>query len=90
MGYKLKDLPWKPNIVIGQVFASGDSNPADGTVKSFRTTFGGTDGSLYGRMDIMKWNNLVENLVEVNLKPASNMKLKLSYHDFSKDKAEDV
>lgn len=90
VGYKLKDLPWKPNIVIGQVFASGDSNPTDGTIKSFRTTFGGTDGSLYGRMDIMSWNNLVENLVELNLAPAQNMKLKLSYHDFSKDKAEDV
>lgn len=90
VGYKLKSLPWKPNIVIGQVFASGDSNSADNTVKTFRNPFGGTDGSLYGRMDIMNWSNLVENLVELNLQPQDNMKLKLSFHDFSKDKAEDT
>ena len=90
VGYQFKDIVWKPNIVIGQVFASGDSNPNDGTIKTFRTPFGGTDGSLYGRMDIMKWSNLVENVVEVHLKPAKNMKLKLSYHNFSKDKAEDT
>ena len=71
VGYQLKDVAWKPNIVIGQVFASGDSNPGDGTVKTFRTPFGGTDGSLYGRMDIMKWSSLVENVLEVHLKPAS-------------------
>ena len=88
VGYQLKNLPWKPNIVIGQVFASGDDG-TDNVNNTFRTTFGGTDGSLYGRMDIMKWSNLVENLLEVNLKPAKNMKLKLSYHDFSKDEAKD-
>lgn len=90
VGYQFKDVSWKPNIVIGQVFASGDSNPNDNTVKSFRTPFGGTDGSLYGRMDIMNWNNLVENVVELHLKPQDNMNLKISYHDFSKDKAEDT
>jgi len=83
VGYKLKDQSWKPNIIIGQVYASGDNNPKDNTNKTFRTAFGGTDGSLYGRMDIMKWSNLVENLVELHLDPAKNMHLKLSYHDFS-------
>jgi len=82
-GYKLKNLKFKPNLVIGQIYASGDDNPNDNTVKTFRTPFGGTDGSLYGRMDIMKWSNLVENVLELHLKPTHKIRLKLSYHDFS-------
>ena len=69
VGYQFKSVTWKPNVVIGQVFASGDSDKTDGTNKTFSTPFGGTDGTLYGRMDIMNWSNIVENLVEVNLAP---------------------
>ena len=83
VGYRFKILTWIPNIVIGKIYASGDDDPADDTVRTFRTPFGGTDGSLYGRMDIMKWSNLVENLVELHLEPAKKMHLKLSWHDFS-------
>lgn len=90
VGYKFKDITWKPNIVVGQVFASGDSDPKDGTVKTFRTPFGGTDGGLYGRMDIMRLNNMVENLVELHVDPTENMHIKLSYHDFSLDEANDT
>jgi len=75
--------------MIGQVYASGDSNPDDNTVQTFRTPFGGTDGSLYGRMDIMKWSNLVENVIELHLKPKKSMQLKLSYHGFSLAQSED-
>jgi hypothetical protein len=89
VGYQLKDVTWKPNLVIGQVFASGDSDTTDNTVKTFRTPFGGTDGSLYGRMDIMSWSNLVENLVELHVDPTAQTHLKLSYHDFSLAEAND-
>jgi len=80
----------KPNVVIGQIYASGDDNPNDNTVKTFQTPFGGTDGSLYGRMDIMKWSNLVENVLELHLYPNSTSHLKLSYHDFSLADANDA
>jgi len=89
VGYKLKDMKLKPNFVIGQVYASGDKNPYDNVNKTFRTPFGGTDGSLYGRMDIMKWSNLIENLVELHVNPSDNMHLKLSFHDFSLAEPED-
>ncbi|WP_297486209.1 alginate export family protein [Sulfurimonas sp.] len=90
MGYKFKSIALKPNIVFGRIYASGDDNPHDNTVKTFRTPFGGTDGSLYGRMDIMKWSNLIENVVELHLIPQKNMQLKLSYHDFSLADANDA
>ena len=89
VGYRLKDVPWKPNFVIGQVYASGDSDTTDNVNKTFRTPFGGTDGSLYGRMDIMKWSNLNENLVELHLDPTSATHLRLSFHDFSLAESED-
>ncbi len=90
VGYQFKTLPWEPNLVAGQIYASGDDDPNDNIVKTFRTAFGGTDGSLYGRMDIMKWSNLVENVLELHLYPKGNMHLKLSYHDFSLADANDA
>ncbi len=90
VGYRFKSVRWKPNLVVGQIYASGDDDPNDNTVKTFRTPFGGTDGSLYGRMDIMKWSNLVENVVELHLDPEADMHLKLSYHDFSLADANDA
>ena len=82
IGYQFKKLTLKPNIVIGQIYASGDDNPHDNSVKTFKTPFRGTDGSLYGQADIMKWSNLVENVIELHLFPKQNMHLKLSYHHF--------
>lgn len=90
VGYWFKTVIWKPNFVVGQIYASGDDNPSDNIVKTFRTPFGGTDGSLYGRMDIMKWSNLVENVLELHLYPEESMHLKLSYHDFSLADANDA
>ncbi len=89
VGYRLKNLLYSPNIVIGKIYASGDDNPKDGVVKRFRTPFGGTDGSLYGRMDIMKWSNLIEKVIELYLYP-KKMHLKLSLHDFSLANANDM
>ncbi len=88
-GYQFKGFTFKPTLVLGQIYASGDSNPEDNTVQTFRTPFGGTDGSLYGRMDIMKWSNLIEDVIELHLKPTPSMQVKLSYHDFSLAESED-
>ncbi len=89
-GYRFKSIIMQPNIVFGEIYASGDDNPHDNTVKTFQTPFGGTDGSLYGRMDIMKWSNLVEDVAELHLVPQKHMQLKLSYHDFKLADANDA
>lgn len=88
-GYRFKDLALKPNIVIGRIYASGDNNPVDDTFGRYSTPFGSTDGSHYGRMDIMSWSNMEDNQVNLFLYPSDNMSLKLSYHDFNLANAND-
>ena len=89
VGYRFENIPMKPNLVVGRVFASGDNNLNDGTVKTFQPPFGSTDGSHYGRMDIMSWSNLEDNQVNVYLAPLENLYMKVAYHHFSIDKWED-
>ena len=90
VGYLFKNFPMKPNLVIGRVFASGDGNPNDNTVRTFVRPFGSTDGEHYGRMDIMFWSNLVDNQVSLYLRPLKHCRLKLAYHDFSLDEPQDT
>ncbi len=90
LGYRFKALPMKPNLVLGRVFASGDSRPSDGTVKTFVRPFGSTDGEHYGRMDIMFWANLVDNQINLYLQPTKHSNLKIAYHDFNLDKHQDT
>ncbi len=90
VGYTFKKVPLRPDLVGGRIYASGDDDPHDDTIKTFRTPFGGTDGSLYGRMDIMKWSNLIEDVAEVHLFPRKEMHLKFSYHRFKLADANDA
>ncbi|WP_353663148.1 alginate export family protein [Hydrogenimonas sp. SS33] len=88
-GYRFDTLPLRPNLVAGRVYASGDDNSDDGTMKTFSTPFGSTDGGHYGRMDIMKWANLRDNQINLHLHLTQRMKMKLSYHDFALAEARD-
>ena len=90
IGYRFEQIPMRPNIVIGRVFASGDRSPQGGTVRTFTRPFGSTDGEHYGRMDIMFWSNLVDNQVSLYLEPCHHVKIKLAFHDFYLDKPEDT
>jgi len=89
VGYRFKKIAMNPNIVVGRVFASGDSNPSDNTIETFHTPFGSTDGTHYGRMDIMNWSNYVDNQVSLDLTPLQNLHAKIAYHNFSLDKWQD-
>ncbi len=88
-GYQFKQVAWQPKVILGRVFASGDKDPSDGTIKTYTRPFGSTDGSHYGRMDIMSWSNLVDNQVNLHLYPNNKTHLKLSYHNFNLDEAND-
>ncbi len=89
IGYTFNKFPWRPNLVIGRVFASGDSNPSDGVIKTFTKPFGSTCGIHYGRMDIMSWSNLVDNQISLYLSPYQYINIKFAFHDFNLDKPED-
>jgi len=90
VGYRFKNIPMRPNIVLGRVFASGDSNPGDSTIRTFTRPFGSTAGEHYGRMDIMFWSNLVDNQVNLYLDPVEKVHVKLAYHNFFLDEPEDT
>ena len=90
VGYRFKNIPMTPNIVLGRVFASGDSNPTDNTIMTFTTPFGSTDGEHYGRMDIMSWSNLIDNQINLYVDPTEKNHIKLSYHNFFLDEPEDT
>lgn len=89
-GYKFKSINFTPNLGFGRIFASGDDNLNDNTIKSYTRPFGGTDGSLYGRMDIMFWSNLIDNEITLELKPTSDSTLLLSYHNFNLENPNDT
>jgi len=90
VGYQFNKIPMSPNIVLGRVFAGGDSNPADDCVRTFTRPFGSTDGEHYGRMDIMSWSNLVQNEINLYLEPIEKIHLKLAYHIFYLDEPDDA
>ena len=89
LGYRFEKLFGNPNIVIGRVFASGDSDPSDGVIKTFTKPFGSTCGIHYGRMDIINWSNLIDNQINLYLTPSKQVNFKFAFHNFNLDKAED-
>lgn len=89
LGYTFKDLPLQPKIVIGRVYASGDNNPENPEITSFTRPFGSTDGSHYGRLDAMFWGNMIDNQINLYLKPHPKWDLKIAYHRFYLAEKED-
>ena len=88
-GYKFKNIPMQPNIVAGRIVASGDNNPGDNTLKTYTRPFGSTDGTHYGRMDIMNWSNMEDNQINLHLYPCEKAYVKISFHHFNLNKSED-
>ena len=82
LGYTFKTLPMQPKIVIGRVYASGDNDPNNDEVTTFVRPFGSTDGTHYGRLDAMFWGNMVDNQINLFLKPHPKLNLKIAYHRF--------
>ena len=89
LGWFFKDVMFSPKIMLGRVYASGDSDPDDGTVKTFTRPFGTTDGGHYGIMDLMSWSNMVDNHVDFRFEPWVGYNLLIAFHDFHLDKKAD-
>jgi hypothetical protein len=82
LGYTFKALPLQPKVVIGRVYASGDAEPDNDDITRFARPFGSTDGTHYGRLDAMFWGNMVDNQLNLSLKPHPKWDLKIAYHRF--------
>ena len=81
VGYTPVDF-WSPRLALSLSYASGDTDPKDGTHGTFDGVFGAID-AYYGRMNLVSWMNLIDAQVGVSVKPLKGMKLSLDYHNFS-------
>lgn len=80
-GYNWLSTAWKPRIGIEYNYATGDSNPADGTVNTFQNLFP-TNHPFYGIMDLFSWQNLSNPALSFSMQPTEDLKLKLDYNLF--------
>jgi hypothetical protein len=81
VGYTPVDF-WTPRLALSLSYASGDSDPKDGTHGTFDGVFGAID-AYYGRMNLVSWMNLIDAQVGVSVRPFKGMKLSLDYHNLS-------
>ncbi|NDY42982.1 alginate export family protein [Dissulfurirhabdus thermomarina] len=82
-GWTFRDLPWRPRLGLGRVYASGDPRPGDDRVRTFSSPFGSTDGRHYGRLDVMSWGNMVDDQASLDLAPRPGLSVHLALHRFS-------
>lgn len=78
-----------PRIALDYSYATGDSDPTDGTSETLDNLFP-TNHKFYGYMDLVGWRNIHNPRVLFSLKPAKSLTLTLDYqlywladtHDF--------
>ncbi|MDY6951572.1 MAG: alginate export family protein [Thermodesulfobacteriota bacterium] len=81
VGYRFKEMAFKPRVTLEYSYASGDSDPTDGTLETFDGAFGAKD-KMYGRMNLFAWQNLKDAQVNLELKPRRWFSFTGGYHQF--------
>ncbi len=81
LGYRAKQMPLKPRVSLEYTYASGDSNPTDGSLETFDGAFGARD-KMMGRMNLFHWKNLKDAQINLDLKPMKTLSFTLGYHQF--------
>lgn len=80
VGYHFKNLPMKPKFDYTRVYASGEKGgTADGVQNQFDYGFGANDW-VFGWMNLVSWQNIIDNELKLTLKPADNVKVQLDHH----------
>ena len=80
VGYNF-DATWKPRLYAEYNYASGDSNPADGSLGTFQNLFP-TNHKFYGIMDVFAWQNLHNAMASVRVSPCKNVTAQVDYNAF--------
>ena len=78
-GYQFKSLFSKPKLSLHKSHASGGNT--GNKVKTFDPAYGSRD-SYYGRMNIVKWSNIDDYEILLDMFPVKNMKIEMNYHWF--------
>jgi hypothetical protein len=80
-GYTWAKAFGSPRVGFEYNFASGDSDPTDGTSETFENLFP-TNHKHYGYMDFVGWRNMHNPRFSASLKPAKSLTVTLDYHLF--------
>ncbi len=80
IGYKVKDIAWSPLLSLRYVYAGGGEN--ENEISSFDPVYGSRD-KYYGRMNIVRWNNLSDYELALELFPMEKMWIELKYNYLS-------
>jgi len=80
IGYNFA-LPWNPRLFAEYNYASGDSNPKDGSIGTFQNLFP-TNHKFYGAMDLFSWQNLSNPAISLTVNPVKNVTFKVEYDAF--------
>lgn len=87
VGYASADAAWKPSVVVGCDYVSGDNNLADKKIRTFNTLFGSS--RYYGGMDYFTdmarhtgQLGLQDNMIKIKINPADAVTAGLDYHYF--------
>lgn len=88
--YRYKACPWHPRVSVEYTVGSGDKNPRDGRHESFDGAFG-PKGELYGRMCLVRWQNMRDAQINLELRPKKWkwFYIKAEFHRFRLDEKRD-
>ncbi len=80
LGYQLGGVTWKPCMTIRYTYASGNDLNTE-KAERFDPVFGAGD-RYYGWMNLVKWSNLDDREMMLELYPLKGMRIELKYNRF--------
>ncbi len=80
LGYQMKTLAWKPCVTLRYTYASGN-RPETSQNEEFDPVYGAGD-RYYGWMNLLKWSNLDDREVMLEIYPLAQMRIELKYNRF--------
>ena len=89
VGYTMSDTRWTPRIGFEWDLATGDTDPTDGTNRSFQTLFPTNHGH-YGILDAMAWQNMQAFRATASLKPHRDWTVTADWWRLYLDETEDA
>jgi len=79
IGYQFKSLFSKPKLSLRRSYASGGT--VGKNIKTFDPVYGSRD-SYYGRMNLVKWSNMADNEIVLEMFPIKKLSIEISYNNF--------
>ncbi|MBA7518786.1 hypothetical protein ES705_10859 [subsurface metagenome] len=88
IGYKFKFIPGKPLLSLRYTYASGNKDNND-KIYVFDPVYGASD-KYYGWMNIVRWTNLDNREIVLELYPVKNLWIEVKYNQFYIPRPDDV